>query len=90
MIPPVSAASETAAPTGREPATADPQLKKATLGFERVLLTQLLAPLAEAAGEDAPAAYKEMLPQALADAVVDGGGIGLAADLQRALKEQSR
>ena len=90
MIPPVSAASETAAPAGREPATADSQLKKATLGFERVLLTQLLAPLAEAAGEDAPAAYKEMLPQALADAVVDGGGIGLAADLQRALKEQSR
>ena len=82
MIPPVSASADAA------PAT--PQLKKATLGFERVLLTQLLAPLAEAAGEDAPAAYKEMLPQALADAVVDGGGIGLAADLQRALTEQSR
>lgn len=88
MIPPVSAAGEAAAT--REPAAVDPQLKKATLGFERVLLTQLLAPLAEAAGEDAPAAYKEMLPQALADAVVEGGGIGLAADLQRALTEQSR
>ena len=83
MIPPVSGA-------GVGVTNVDPKLERATEGFERVLLTQLLAPLAEAAGEDAPAAYKEMLPQALADAVVDGGGIGLAADLQRALTEQSR
>lgn len=69
---------------------ADPDLERATLGFERMLLTQLLKPLADSAGEEAPAAYKEMLPDALAGAVVDGGGIGLAAELQRALVEERR
>lgn len=83
MIPPVSAAAEATLPV-------DPKLKRATLGFERMLLTQLLEPLAEAAGEEAPAAYKELLPQALADAVTEAGGIGLAAELQRALLEDAR
>lgn len=84
MIPPVSASGQP------PPASVDPKLQKATLDFERVLLTQLLAPLAEAAGEEAPAAYKELLPQALADAVAVGGGIGLAGELQRALAEAAR
>lgn len=88
MIPPVSAVAggAEAAPT----APVDPQLEKATLGFERMLLTQLLKPLADAAGEEAPAAYKDLLPQALADAVAEGGGIGLAAELQRALVQEAR
>lgn len=89
LIPPVSSGGNEAAPA-RDGTVADPQLERATEGFERLLLTQLLQPLAEAAGEEAPAAYREMLPQALADAVAEGGGIGLAGDLQRALVEARR
>ncbi|MEX2196695.1 MAG: rod-binding protein [Thermoleophilaceae bacterium] len=88
MIAPLAGASEVAAAPDR--ARVDPQLEKATLGFERMLLTQLLKPLADAAGEDAPAAYKDLLPQTLADAVAEGGGIGLASELQRALVQETR
>ncbi len=58
--------------------------QRAALGFERMLLVQLtqqLAKTAEPEGEDASAssaAYRDLLPGALADAIVVGGGIGLA------------
>lgn len=91
MIVPAGTAPETPETSGAAAKPAgDPELERATLGFERMLLTQLLKPLADSAGEEAPAAYKEMLPDALAGAVVDGGGIGLAVELQRALVEERR
>lgn len=61
--------------------------ERAALGFERMLLTQLTQQLAKSAqGEDesgsaATAAYRDLLPDALADAMISGGGIGLAAGL---------
>jgi Rod binding domain-containing protein len=61
--------------------------ERAGLAFERMLLVQLtqqLARTAEPEGEPssaASAAYRDLLPGALADAIVAGGGIGLAGAL---------
>jgi Rod binding domain-containing protein len=67
-------------PPGAEKRT---DAERAGLGFERMLLVQLtqqLAKTAEPEGEGASvasAAYRDLLPGALADAIVAGGGIGL-------------
>jgi Rod binding domain-containing protein len=69
------------------------QEEKAALGFERMLLVQLTEQLAESAqpedgtGDAASNAYRDLLPGALADAMVAAGGVGLAASL---VKEQTR
>ena len=61
--------------------------ERAGLAFERMLLVQLtqqLARTAEPEGESSSAAtkaYRDLLPGALADAMVAGGGIGLAQHL---------
>jgi Rod binding domain-containing protein len=61
--------------------------ERAGLAFERMLLVQLtqqLAKTAEPEGEASSAAsqaYRDLLPGALADAMVAGGGIGLAQHL---------
>jgi len=67
--------------------------EKAALGFERQLLTQLTDQLAKSAmpsDEDgasaATNAYRDMLPGALADAMVAAGGVGIAANLVAAAK----
>jgi hypothetical protein len=65
---------------------------EAGLGFERLLVTQLTSSLAASAqdafgGEDAP--YASMLPDALADGVMDGGGLGLARQLTDAIAPQT-
>jgi Rod binding domain-containing protein len=68
-------------PPGAEKRT---DAERAGLAFERMLLVQLtqqLARTAEPEGESSSAAssaYRDLLPGALADAIVAGGGIGLA------------
>ena len=63
------------------------EAERAGLAFERMLLVQLtqqLAKTAEPEGEASSAAsqaYRDLLPGALADAMVAGGGIGLARQL---------
>jgi Rod binding domain-containing protein len=65
---------------------------EAALGFERMLvsqLTQQLADTAKPAGDEesgATSAYRNMLPGAMADAVVQGGGLGLARTIAENLK----
>jgi Rod binding domain-containing protein len=65
---------------------------RAALAFERVLLAQLTESLQSTAGSaeegGAGGAYRQMLPGAMADALVAGGGTGLADDLYRALRTQ--
>ena len=69
-------------PPGSEKRT---DAERAGMAFERMLLVQLtqqLAKTAEPEGEASSAAstaYRDLLPGALADAIVAGGGIGLAA-----------
>ena len=61
----------------------------AALGFERMLVKQLTKSLTDSAaiggaekGESgSPAAYREMISDGIADAITQGGGIGLAQDL---------
>ncbi len=59
----------------------------AATGFERLLVQQLTTSLAESAkdafGGDSP--YASLLPDALADGVMDGGGLGLAMQLTDAI-----
>ncbi len=77
-------------PPGTEART---DAERAGLAFERMLLVQLtqqLARTAESEGEEssaASAAYRDLLPGALADAMVAAGGIGLAAQM---VKETGR
>ncbi len=64
---------------------------RSALAFERVLLGQVTKAMQATigGGEGASAAteaHKNMLPDTIADAIIAGGGIGLAADLVRALR----
>ncbi len=72
---------------------------RAALGFERMLVSQLLHSLGDDAlglgsgeGESsgATAAYKDLLPSTLADSLTAGGGIGIARDLYKALPTEPR
>jgi Rod binding domain-containing protein len=73
-------------PPGAEARTPE---QRAALGFERVLIGQLTEQLARTAegeeGEESAAtgAYRDLLPGALADALIAGGGLGLAGALTR-------
>ena len=76
---------------------------RAALGFERTLLEQLTQTMtkdvtgesddsgdAEDGGDTAAtSAYKDMLPDTLADAVSGAGGLGLAHDLWTAMRSAS-
>ena len=71
-------------PPGAEKRT---DAERAALGFERMLLVQLTQQLAKSAepqdeaSSASSAAYRDLLPGAMADALVAGGGIGLAGAL---------
>lgn len=66
----------------------------AALGFERMLVKQLTKSLSDSAalggGENgkAPAAYREMISDGIADAITQAGGIGLADDLYRTMRPE--
>lgn len=69
-----------------------PQARKdayaAGLGFERLLVQQLSESLTRSTGEalggDSP--YASLLPDALTDGVIAGGGLGLARQLADAIE----
>jgi Rod binding domain-containing protein len=72
---------------------ADRKRYEAALGFERMLVAQLTQQLADTAkpaddgGESgATSAYRSMLPGAMADAITQGGGLGLARTIADDLK----
>lgn len=83
--PPVALPTQGGTTPARETAVAT----RAAQSFERVLLEQLTTQLAATAapGEDASpatAAYRDMLPGAMAEALSAAGGIGIAAQLATA------
>lgn len=99
MTTPISAAGAVQAPTtgaaasGQEPAGAQKTAEASKQGeaFERMLVGQLTKTLIDSAlPEDATsaatAAYKDMLPDALTEALMSGGGIGLAKSLEEGIK----
>ncbi|HEX2102553.1 MAG TPA: hypothetical protein VHF51_02810 [Solirubrobacteraceae bacterium] len=73
---------------------------RAALGFERMLTEQLTKTMSTASkalsaedGEEggetaATAAYRDMLPGTLADAVTSAGGLGLAHDLYLTMRSR--
>ena len=75
----------------------DKQAYQAALGFERMLVKQLTKSLTDSAaigdGEEkgqsgSPAAYREMISDGIADAITQGGGIGLAQDLYKQVRPE--
>jgi Rod binding domain-containing protein len=66
----------------------------AALGFERMLVKQLTKSLSDSAalggGENggSPGAYREMISDGIADAITQGGGLGLAEDLYRQIRPE--
>jgi Rod binding domain-containing protein len=76
-------------PPGNEKRT---DAERAALGFERMLLVQLTEQLAKTAqptdeaSSAASGAYRDLLPGALADAMVANGGIGLADSLAKSME----
>ena len=94
MIDPVDLPAGVALPPEiRSAGVGAQQEYRSALAFERVLLGQLTKAMqslrSAATGDGASAAtqaYKDMLPETMADALVAGGGVGLASDLVRALR----
>jgi Rod binding domain-containing protein len=84
----------------RNGSSADRKTYAAALGFERALVTELAKTMADTAkpvdaedGEPQDAAssmYLQMLPDQLSDAILQGGGLGLARDFYTSLKERGK
>jgi Rod binding domain-containing protein len=91
MTLPIDTTAPAAGATAAQPAAAK-KAEKAGEGFERMLLGQLTKNLIDSAlPEDGEAsavtnAYRNQLPDALTEALMSGGGIGLAAALKEAGK----
>jgi len=93
VIPPVDLPVGVTLPREvREGAVGAQQEYRTALAFERILLGQLTKAMqssiggGEEAASAATEAYKNMLPDTMADALLAGGGIGLASDLVRELR----
>lgn len=85
-VPPAGALDAAAA---RRTAAPSADATRGAQAFERMLLEQLTTQLAATAAPDedeaspATAAYRDLLPAAMATALADAGGIGIAAALDR-------
>ena len=66
----------------------DKQAYKAALGFEKLLLGQLVKSMASD-GPLAEGPYAAPVQDALSGGLINNGGLGLATDLYRALKERA-
>lgn len=92
MIAPVGLPTGAALPPEIRAAGASAQEEyRSALQFERVLLGQVTKAMQSTIGAPdgasaATEAYASMLPDTMADAIIAGGGIGLASDLVRALR----
>jgi hypothetical protein len=73
VIEPVAGAAQAASSASKPDAV--------SRGFEQLLVQQLAEELLKTAG-DTGSEYASLLPSALADAVEDGGGLGLDLDVQ--------
>lgn len=81
----------------RSGSDADRKNYTAALGFERTLVNELTKAMAETAKPDgdqpqdaATSLYMDMLPDQLADSVIQAGGLGLARTLYEGIKERER
>jgi hypothetical protein len=80
---------QTALPAAvRNGSASDREAYRAALGFEQVLLGQLVKSMAPS-GPLADGPYAAPVQEAFTSGLVAGGGIGLGADLYRALKQRA-
>jgi Rod binding domain-containing protein len=95
-LPPI--ASNLLPPEIRNGSAQDRKTYTAALGFERMLVEQLAKAMNATAQDDssdegadaATTTYKDLLPGALADGIIAGGGLGLASRLTPSLKKATR
>jgi peptidoglycan hydrolase FlgJ len=86
LAAPVSAAAAAPAPA---PALS-PQVREAAREFEGVLMSMLVEEMMKGSGlSDANPVYAGMVNEQLGDQLAAGGGIGLAAMLERQLEARS-
>lgn len=83
MIRPV-ASPAVSAKAAKSSAPDDPALGRACIEFEGVLVRQLLTSCTKGAAERS--GYGSMVTDAVASAVGDAGGLGMAEAIQRALR----
>jgi Rod binding domain-containing protein len=81
----------------RQGSQAEQARYKTALGFERELVSQLTQQLADTAspgdgdeGSSGASSYRQMLPDVLADSVMQSGGLGLARTIAESMKENGR
>jgi Rod binding domain-containing protein len=81
----------------RKASDADRKQYAAALGFERTLINELTKAMAETAKGDesqdrdaATTLYTDMLPDQLADSVIQAGGLGLARTLYDGMQERAK
>ena len=89
MLPPVDASQ---LPAEIRDASRDAQRAYlAALGFEQILVRQLAQTMLESVDSDESNAtasvYRQMLPDALAEGIAAGGGIGLAPELYKSIAQ---
>ena len=87
-------------PDVRKASEGDRKTYAAALGFERALVNELAKTMADTAkpgdgdesqSQDAASSmYLQMLPDQLSDAILQGGGLGLARDFYTSLKERGK
>lgn len=71
----------------RQGSVEDRKAYQAALGFERVMVEQLLKTMAPSSGPLADGPQAQNIQSAFADALTTAGGLGLAAQLQPRLRE---
>jgi len=80
---------ETALPAAvRNGSANDKEAYKAALGFEQVLLGQLVKSMASE-GPLSEGPYAAPVQDALSSGLIDNGGLGLAGDIYKTLKERA-
>jgi len=72
----------------RNSSTKDKEAYKAALGFEQVLLGQLVKSMASD-GPLSEGPYATPVQDALSCGLIDNGGLGLAGDIYKTLKERA-
>jgi hypothetical protein len=87
-LPPVanSALSFAIPAAVRNGTTADKQSYKAALGFEQMLVGQLVTSMAGDSGPLAEGPYAQNLQSSLSSALMGNGGLGLAQQLYKEIK----
>ena len=89
MIEGLPQVPETTLPAAvRNGSAADREAYRAALGFEQVLLGQLVKSMAPS-GPLADGPYAAPVQDAFTSGLIAGGGLGLGAELYRALRERT-